>query len=260
MNETEIQIFKHPQFGKIRTAGTSEEPLFCLVDLCKALEIKNPSRAKASLKEGGIHLMKVTTRQKNQYGESQTEHKVNFTFISEHNLYRLIMRSDKPQAEPFQDWVCGVVLPEIRKHGGYMVAKTDESDEVILARALKIMEITLKRRDEEIAKLTPKADYCDSVLTSVSCLTTTQVAKELGMTAIELNRLLCKSHIQYGQSGQYMLYADYARKGYAKNRTHCYHDVFGEPRTRSYLVWTECGRKFLHEFVTCEHTTQTTNV
>lgn len=150
MNETEIQIFKHPQFGKIRTAGTSEEPLFCLVDLCKALEIKNPSRAKASLKEGGIHLMKVTTRQKNQYGESQTEHKVNFTFISEQNLYRLIMRSDKPQAEPFQDWVCGVVLPEIRKHGGYMVAKTDESDEVILARALKIMEITLKKKTKKL--------------------------------------------------------------------------------------------------------------
>lgn len=246
---TAIKTFTHPSFGDIRTAGTAEAPLFCLVDVCKVLDIKNPSRAKKSLKSGGVHLMKVTTLQKNQYGTSMTTHEVNFTFISEQNLYKLIMRSDKPQAEPFQDWVCGEVLPEIRKHGGYMVARHEDTNEEILARALKIMEETLKRRDEEIAGLIPKAHYCETVLQSVSCLTTTQVAKELNMTANELNRLLCEHHIQYGQSGQYMLYADYARKGYAKNRTHSYHDGAGDVHTHTYLVWTESGRQFLHEFI-----------
>lgn len=98
---TNVQTFSHPLFGDIRVAGTFMEPLFCLVDVCNALDIKNPSRAKTALKPGGVHLMKVTTTQKNQHGESDKKHEVYFTFISELNFYKLIMRSDKPQAEPF---------------------------------------------------------------------------------------------------------------------------------------------------------------
>ena len=56
-----VQIFSHPLFGDIRVAGTFMEPLFCLVDVCNALDIKNPSRAKTALKPGGVHQMKVTT-------------------------------------------------------------------------------------------------------------------------------------------------------------------------------------------------------
>ena len=55
-----VQIFSHPLFGDIRVAGTFMEPLFCLVDVCNALDIKNPSRAKTALKPGGVHQMKVT--------------------------------------------------------------------------------------------------------------------------------------------------------------------------------------------------------
>ena len=66
------------------------------------------------------------------------------------------------------------------------------------------------------------------------------------MSAIQLNRLLCERGIQYWQSGQYMLYADYARRGYAQNRSHSYRDSDGELHTRTYLVWTERGRKFIH--------------
>ena len=120
---TNVQTFSHP--GDIRVAGTFMEPLFCLVDVCNALDIKNPSRAKTALKPGGVHLMKVTTTQKNQHGESDKKHEVYFTFISELNFYKLIMRSDKPQAEPFQDWVCGEVLPAIRKDGGVSAEQQD---------------------------------------------------------------------------------------------------------------------------------------
>lgn len=94
--KSNVQIFSHPQFGDIRVAGTFMEPLFCLVDVCNALDIKNASRAKAALKAGGVHQMKVTTTQKNQHGESEKTHEVYFTFISELNFYKLIMRSDKP--------------------------------------------------------------------------------------------------------------------------------------------------------------------
>ena len=74
--------------------------------------------------------------------------------------------------------------------------------------------------EEYVDRIQPKALYTDNVLDSVSCYTTTQIAKELGCTAQELNRSLCAMHIQYYQSGQYMLYADYAHMGLAKSRTH----------------------------------------
>ena len=130
-----------------------------------------------------------------------------------------------------------------------MVVRPDESNEVILARALQIMQATLQRRDEQIAKLQPRADYADHVLDSVSCFTTTQLAKELDMTAQELNRLLCEMRIQYWQSGQYLLYADYARQGYAKNRTHSHKSLNGDLHTHTYMVWTERGRDFIHQLL-----------
>ena len=111
--------------------------------------------------------------------------------------------------------------------------------------------------EHQVDGLMPKAIYSDNVLDSVSCFTTTQVAKELGITAQELNRSLCALHIQYYQSGQYMLYAEYAHMGLAKSRTR--YNAFLDPKcdgrkekmgkavTHTYLVWTEKGRKFIHD-------------
>ena len=111
--------------------------------------------------------------------------------------------------------------------------------------------------EKQVDGLLPKAIYSDNVLDSVSCFTTTQVAKELGITAQELNRSLCALHIQYYQSGQYMLYAEYAHMGLAKSRTR--YNAFLDPNcdgrkekmgkavTHTYLVWTEKGRKFIHD-------------
>ena len=111
--------------------------------------------------------------------------------------------------------------------------------------------------ENQVGNLLPKALYSDNVLDSVSCFTTTQIAKELGITAQELNRSLCALHIQYYQSGQYLLYADYAHMGLAKSRTR--YSTFLDPKsdgrqekmgrayTHTYLVWTERGRKFIHD-------------
>ena len=130
-----------------------------------------------------------------------------------------------------------------------MVARPDETNEEILARALLIMQAAVQSRDEEIDRLQPKADYADEVLDSVTCITTTQLAKELGMSAQELNRRLCELRIQYWQSGQYMLYADYARQGFAKSRTHKRVMKHGMVITEMYLVWTERGREFIHQLL-----------
>lgn len=88
----EIRIFKNERFGEIRTAGTSEEPLFCLADVCRVLELQ-PGRTKQRLSEKGITSIKTLTNGGHQ----------DLIYISEQNLYKVIMRSDKPQAEPFQD-------------------------------------------------------------------------------------------------------------------------------------------------------------
>lgn len=265
-----IQVFKHPQFGEIRVTGTSDEPLFCLVDICKVLELNNTSMAKRKLKVTGIKIFEVRSELTNKHGKT-IAFMDNLTFISEQNLYRLIMRSTKPMAEPFQDWVCGEVLPSIRKHGGYILTHEEDTDEDIRRRAEEVLKATLEQKDKlireqnmllgqknkqlaeqetEIDRLLPKALYADNVLDSISCYTTTQIAKELGMTAQELNRLLCAERVQYYQSGQYMLYAEYAHRGLAKSRTHF--DLFvGRDTvcTRMYLVWTEKGRKFIHQKV-----------
>lgn len=90
-----IQVFKHPQFGEIRVTGTSDEPLFCLVDICKVLELNNTSMAKRKLKATGIKIFEVRSELTNKHGKT-IAFMDNLTFISEQNLYRLIMRSTKP--------------------------------------------------------------------------------------------------------------------------------------------------------------------
>lgn len=109
---TDIQIFNNPEFGEIRTAGTSEEPLFCLTDICRVLDL-HTGMTKQRLDQKGVSLIDTPT----SGGVQQ------LVYINEKNLYKVIMRSDKPQAEPFQDWVCGEVLPSIRKTGSYSTRK-----------------------------------------------------------------------------------------------------------------------------------------
>lgn len=237
-----ITIFQNPEFGNIRTMRDEKgEALFCAKDVCDALGYDQTHKAvKRHVEEGdGTKRPLIDSLGREQQA----------IFINESGLYSLILSSKLEAARRFKHWVTSEVLPSIRKQGGYMVARADEPDEVILARALQIMHTALERREKEIALLKPKADYADKVLDAVSCFTTTQLAKGMGMTAIELNRILCQRGIQYGQSGQYMLYAHYARMGLAQNRITAYPDMFGTLHTTSRLVWTEKGREFVYRLL-----------
>ena len=236
-----IQIFQNQEFGAIRTMSNEQgEPLFCAKDVCDALGYKKVSNAIAMHVEKGDAL---------KQGTPTTSGVQTMLYVNESGLYALILSSKLEGARRFKHWVTSEVLPSIRKQGGYMISRQNESDEVIMARALQIMQATLQRRDEQIAKLQPRADYADHVLDSISCFTVTQIGKELNMTGHDLNVLLCQMGIQYVQSGQYLLYADYARQGLAKNRNFEYHTPDGELRTRTYLVWTERGRDFIHRLL-----------
>ena len=297
----QVAVFENPEFGTVRTATDDKgDPWFCAKDLCDVLGYKradNAVRQHVNPLNALKQCIKVDVRKKSDGTISQRL--TPMIFVNESGFYALVLGSKLATAVKFKDWVTSVVLPQIRKTGGYIPVHEGESEEETIRNAEEILRATLKKKemlleqqrkligeqDEEIRRLNgvvdeqvvniarkgenvinlekqvdglmPKAIYSDNVLDSVSCFTTTQVAKELGVTAQELNRSLCALHIQYYQSGQYMLYAEYAHMGLAKSRTR--YNAFLDPKcdgrkekmgkavTHTYLVWTEKGRKFIHD-------------
>ena len=214
---TNIQIFNHEMFGDIRTMTDEKgETFFVGKDVAKALGYAKPLDALSkhveeddSAKCGLIDSM----------GRRQQT-----IIINESGLYALVLSSKLEQARVFKRWVTSEVLPAIRRTGRYELLPS------------------------EVRLLASQADYCQQVLLSVSCYTMTQVAKEMSMTVYDLTRRLLQCGIIYYQSNQYMLYADFARKGYAKTRTDWRKCRDGKNRSTVRLVWTESGRQFLHDF------------
>ena len=340
----QVAVFENPEFGTVRTTIDEKgEPWFCAKDLCDVLGYKRADNAVRQHVNPSDALKQCVARiAKNRYGECNGKMQVvQMIFVNESGFYALVLGSKLASAVKFKDWVTSVVLPQIRKTGGYIPVHEGESEEETIRNAEEILRATLKKKEElleqqkklieeqkarldgqkawiadqdarliqqkallhqqevqmgldkkligeqdveirrlngvvdeqvvniarkgeniihlehQVDGLMPKAIYSDNVLDSVSCFTTTQVAKELGVTAQELNRSLCALHIQYYQSGQYMLYAEYAHMGLAKSRTR--YNAFLDPKcdgrkekmgkavTHTYLVWTEKGRKFIHD-------------
>ena len=312
-----VFVFENPEFGMVRTATDEKgEPWFCAKDLCDALGYKRADLAvKQHVNPHDAAKRCVWVEVGKKKDGTPAKRLTQMIFVNESGFYALVLGSKLPSALMFKDWVTSVVLPQIRKTGGYIPVNEGESEEEMIRNAEQILRATLKEKeallekqkellhdqevqmgldkkligeqDEEIHRLNeevhdqmvrmaiqgqnvvalerqvdgllPKAMYSDNVLDSVSCFTTTQVAKELGITAQELNRSLCSLHVQYYQSGQYMLYAEYAHMGLAKSRTK--YRAFMTPAgdgtkrkvgkvvTNTYLVWTEKGRKFIHDLV-----------
>ena len=195
----EIMTFRSVEFGAIRTMSNEQgAPIFCAKDVAEALGYK---LARKAIQD---HVEEDDVLKRNLIDSLGRKQRA--IFINESGLYALILSSKLESAKRFKRWVTGEVLPAIRKQGGYLLAKQGESEQEVMTRAMEIVKTTLTRRDEQIARLKPRAEYADSVLDSINCITTTQLAKELGMSTQELNRRLCEMRIQYWQSGQYMLY------------------------------------------------------
>jgi len=251
-----IQVFNSPQFGEIRTAGTSEEPLFCLSDVCSVLGLRQGD-VKQRLDDGVVSTQPII----DALGREQQAN-----FVNEDGLYDVILDSRKPQAKAFRKWVTSEVLPAIRKTGGYLATKQDDTPEEIMARALTIAQATLAKREErlkqleaqaeqqqvtieiqteEIKKSAPKVSYYDTHLQSVNTLTSTQVAKQIGMDAEKLNKKLKEAGLIYKQSGQWMLHSPYSSWGLHSTRTQTYTRSDGAVGTSTYTVWTAKGVRFI---------------
>lgn len=124
----------------------------------------------------------------------------------------------------------------------------------ILEKKVKVLEQSLYQKDQTILlqektikEVAPKVEYHDSVLQSVNTWTTTTIAKELGMSAIALNKFLLDKDVQFYRDKHWVLYQKYADKGYMKTRTFTFTKSDGSTGTNIESVWTEEGRKFIHD-------------
>ena len=237
-----MTIFQNPKFGEVRIIkDENNSPWFVGKDIASILGYSNATKAV---------LMHVDEEDKLHSQIGNTGQNRDMLLINESGLFSLILSSKLPQAKSFKHWVTSEVLPAIRKDGGYIAASKDDTPEAIMARGYVIAQETLKRIEEENKILSVKAKHLDEVILCGRCYTTTQIAKDLGMTVHELTDVLLSKHIIYRQSGQYMLYAEYASLDLAKNRTA--EKVMEDGSLRifaPYLVWTEKGRAFINNLV-----------
>ena len=139
----DLQIFNSEEFGEVRTAVVNDEPMFCLADICRVLEIKNVSDCKSRLRQKGI----VTTDTLTNGGKQK------MIFIDESNLYKTIFQSRKESAERFTDWVTGEVLPSIRKAGSYSMPKTTGGQIQLLAQGYTELEQKVNDIKDDVSEL-----------------------------------------------------------------------------------------------------------
>lgn len=182
----DLKIFNNREFGEVRTSIINDEPYFSLNDVCRILEIKNPSDAKSRLRKDGVG----TTEVIDSMGRTQQAN-----FINESNLYKLVFQSRKPEAERFADWVTSEVLPAIRKHGAYMTdgvierTLTDPDYLIMLATNLKEEKAKRALAEAQNEKNKPKVLFADTVSASSRSCLMGELAKMISQEAIRQGRI-----------------------------------------------------------------------
>ena len=168
---------------EVRTVTIDGEPWFVLADLCRVLDIRNVRDVRARLRDGVDQTYPIV----DSMGRTQQA-----TIVSEAGMYAVILRSDKPEAGPFQDWVTGEVLPAIRKHGGYL---TDQKIEQALTDPDTLIELATRLKEERAARAAleaqrtadaPKVLFADAVSTSDTTILVGDLAKILRGNGIDI--------------------------------------------------------------------------
>ena len=248
MNEI-VNILKQSKLcgQQFNVYGTPDEPLFKAKDVAEILGLTNQREFITRIDEEERCKLNLPRQ-----GETW--------FLTEDGLYEVLMQSRKPIAKQFKKGV-KTILKEIRKHGGYIAERENETPEDLMARALQVANETLKRKEarlkqledtnkeqeQQLAAAAPKVEYVDKVLQSVNTYTVQQIAKELDTTANKLYAFLNDKKVLFKQSGTWLLSSRYNGKGYAKTRTYQYTRNDGISGTKTYTVITEAGRAFIHK-------------
>lgn len=242
----DLKIFNNEEFGQIRTIlDENKEPWFVGKDVAEILKYSNTRDALSR---------HVDKEDKADVAIHDGRQNRNQTVINESGLYSLIFSSKMDKAKEFKRWVTSEVLPSIRRDGGYIVANENDTEEDILAKAMLIAEKRIeklkfesKKKDQIIGELKPKADYVDKILQNKSLIKVSSIAKDYGMSAYQMNKLLHELKIQYKQGDQWLLYANIQDKGYTSSETHVYPKKDGTTDVRLLTKWTQKGRIFLYE-------------
>ena len=244
----ELKIFENAEFGEVRTLELDGKPYFAGTDVARALGYSEPHKAVARhCRDDGMKRTPIV----DGLGREQEA-----VFISEGNLYRLIVSSKLPSAERFERWVFDEVLPTIRRHGLYaiddIIANPDLGIQALMAlkaerEARAKLELDKTVLTQQIAELKPKASYYDLILQCSGLLSVTEIAKDYGLSAKALNKMLHDLGIQFNQSGVWFLYSKYQSCGYTQTKTQNYAKPDGTQGARVHTYWTQKGRLFLYD-------------
>jgi len=173
-----LQIFNNPEFGQVRTLETNEKILFCGSDVAKALGYQDTVNAlKQHCKSDGVVFHHII----DSLGRDQQA-----KFITESNLYRLIVNSKLPSAEQFEIWVFETVLPSIRKNGGYIANQETLTSEQIIANALIVADQIIKNQNARIEAQKPKVLFADAVSASNSTILIGELAKIIKGNGVDI--------------------------------------------------------------------------
>ena len=210
-----LQVFQDDHFGKIRTMMIDGKPWFFAVDVCDALEIKNPTNALRTL--AGDEKMTLHTK-KGQPGTRGGAQQ--YRVVSEPGLYALVSKSRKPEAAAFQRWIHHSVLPSIREHGIYVTDETlvemitrPESVRIILSKLTDVLtkNLVLEGRVTEMA---PKEAYYDRLCDARANSSIRNTAKAFGVNERTfVHHLLDRGYLYRGKDDKLRPYKHHEKNG-----------------------------------------------
>lgn len=174
---TDLQIFKNPEFGAIRTIERGGEPWFVGKDVADNLGYTNAPKA---IRDHVDDEDKLTERIVLSGQNRQA------IFINESGLYSLVLSSKLPDAKRFKRWVTSEVIPSIRKNGGYLAGQESMSDAEIMAKALLVAQKTIEHKQAQIEAMQPKAVFADAVSASKTSILVGELAKLIRQNGVNI--------------------------------------------------------------------------
>ncbi|AZB66758.1 phage antirepressor [Staphylococcus pseudintermedius] len=238
----ELQIFNFEELP-VRTLTVDDEPYFVGKDVA---EILGYSKARNAIAKHVDFEDKKDAPIQGPLGGTQK-----MTIINESGLYSLIFSSKLESAKRFKRWVTSEVLPAIRKHGIYATDSVIEQSIQNPDYIIHVLTEFKKEREgrlvaeQQVQELKPKATYYDLVLQNKSLLSVSKIAKDYGMSARALNKLLHELGVQYKQGDIWLLYAKHQDKGYTQTSTYALDEKHSKVTTK----WTQKGRLFIYELL-----------
>lgn len=176
--QTDLITFESPEFGQVRTIERNGEPWFVAADVCRALEIGNPTDAMRRLDADERTLVSIE-------GASNG---LPVNAVNEPGLYTLILGSRKPEAKAFKRWITHEVIPSIRKTGGYIFGQETMSDSELMAKALLVAQRQIEERNRQIETMQPKALFADAVSASSTSILVGELAKLLKQNGVDMGQ------------------------------------------------------------------------